>query len=263
MFFINCENLKKYPQNSPFLKKSFGGINVDLLRFIAVFCMLLDHAWVAVIPGNNWMNYLGRIAFPIFAFQIAEGFIHTSNLKKYFLRLFVAALLSEIPFNLLCSGEVFYPQYQNVLFNFVLGILAVFLIDRMKKDPTPKTMSVSGILLVCLLVIAEYSKVDYGIAGLLTVVAFYIFRDFPFAWILQLISLLILNIFVFSGRPFLVKIFGNIYSFHVQIFAVFSLIPIWFYNGKKGKGGKALQYGFYAFYPLHMLLLFLLSKTLN
>lgn len=257
---MNCEKLKKYPQNSPFSKKLFGGINADLLRFTALFCMFLDHAWVAVIPGNNWMNYLGRIAFPIFAFQIAEGFRHTSNLNRYFLRLSVFALLSEIPFNLLCSGQIFYPQYQNVLFTLVLGLFAVFLIDKMRKDPIPKTLAASGVLLIFVLVISNYFRVDYGFAGVLTVVVFYLFRDFPFAWVLQLISLLILNVFVFSGRPFLVKIFGNIYSFHVQIFALFSLIPIWLYNGKKGERGKILQYGFYAFYPVHMLLLFFLSE---
>ena len=121
----------------------------------------------------------------------------------------------------------------------------------------------SGFLLIFILVVANYSHVDYGVAGVLTVVVFYLFRDFPFAWVLQLISLLILNVFVFSGRPFLVKIFGNIYSFHVQIFALFSLIPIWLYNGEKGKYGKVLQYGFYAFYPVHMLLLFFLSKVFS
>ena len=166
------------------------------------------------------------------------------------------ALLSEIPFNLLCSGQIFYPQYQNVLFTLVLGLFAVFLIDKMRKNPIPKTLAASGVLLIFVLVISNYFRVDYGIAGVITVVVFYLFRDFPFAWVLQLISLFILNVFVFSGRPFLLKIFGNIYSFHVQIFALFSLIPIWLYNGKKGERGKLLQYGFYAFYPVHMLLLY-------
>lgn len=36
--------------------------------------MLCDHMWATVVPGGQWMTNLGRLAFPIFAFQIAEGY---------------------------------------------------------------------------------------------------------------------------------------------------------------------------------------------
>lgn len=259
---MDFEKLKKCPQNSPFGKKIFGGINVDLLRITAVVCMLSDHLWIVLNPYGNLLNYVGRVAFPIFAFLISEGFIHTSNLKKYFVRLCVFAVFSEIPFNLFCSGEIFYPEYQNVGFTLLMGLSAVFLLDKMRKDPTPKTLAVSGLLLVGIFVFSNYFNADYGIAGVTTVVAFYLFRDFPFAWVFQLVSLVILNVFVFPGRPVLIKIAGQIYKTHAQIFAVFSLIPIWLYNGKKRVCnkvfGKVFQCGFYAFYPVHLLLLYLL-----
>ena len=254
-------SLGKYKSDTPFSICVNKGINADVLRFLAVFSMILDHLWVTIIPGNNWMNYIGRIAFPIFAFQIAEGFIHTSNFKKYFLRLTGFAILSEIPFNLICSGEVFYPGYQNVLFTFSLSIVALWAIEKIKKSPTPKTILVSGILLVAVFLLAHFLKVDYGVAGVLTVVVFYVFKGVPFAWFLQLICLIFLNVFVFPGRPVLMKIFGEIISFPVQIFAVFSLIPIWLYNGKKRLSGKVVQYGFYLFYPLHILVLFVVRKV--
>lgn len=259
---MDFEKLKKYPQNSPFGKKIFGGINVDLLRITAVVCMLSDHLWIVLNPYGNLLNYVGRIAFPIFAFLISEGFIHTSNLKKYFVRLCVFAVFSEIPFNLFCSGEIFHPEYQNVGFTLLMGLSAVFLLDKMRKDPTPKTLAISGLLLVGIFAFSNYFNADYGIAGVTTVVAFYLFRDFPFAWVFQLVSLVILNVFVFPGRPVLIKIAGQIYKTHAQIFAVFSLIPIWLYNGEKRVCnkvfGKVFQCGFYAFYPVHLLLLYLL-----
>lgn len=69
--------------------KSFGLINANTLRLIACILMLMDHAWATVIPGSDWLTYAGRMAFPIFAFQIAEGFFHTSDFKKYARRLFI------------------------------------------------------------------------------------------------------------------------------------------------------------------------------
>ena len=78
------ENIKKkLPTNSPLVKFPFGGLTSNMLRTIAVLLMLSDHIWATYMSLGNWMTYIGRIAFPIFAFQIAEGFVHTSNFKKY------------------------------------------------------------------------------------------------------------------------------------------------------------------------------------
>ena len=77
------------------------GLSASALRLLAILFMLLDHMWATVIPGNNWMTYAGRLAFPIFAFQIVEGFYHTSDRKQYTKRLLILALISEIPFDLM------------------------------------------------------------------------------------------------------------------------------------------------------------------
>ena len=53
------------------------------LHILAMALMLCDHLWVSVVPGNDWLTDIGRIAFPIFAFMTAEGFHHTKNIKKY------------------------------------------------------------------------------------------------------------------------------------------------------------------------------------
>ena len=256
------ETLKRM-QNTPFLKLPFGGINADFLRFTAVIFMLLDHSWTAFIPGNNWLNYLGRMAFPIFAFQISEGFIHTSDIKKYFLRLLVFALVSEIPFNVFCASEIFFPHYQNILFTFLLSIVALEIVKTVKKDPTVLKVTMGFIGVAIVVISAEILKVDYGAAGVVTVLAFYLFRDFPCAFLAQFATLFFVFVFLYPGRPVLFGFRGEIYSFPVQIFSLFSLIFIWLYNGKKGKKNKALQYGFYAFYPLHIALLCVVRFVLN
>ena len=82
--------------SSPFLKKPFGGISAMTLRLLAIFCMLLDHMWATLVPGNSWMTFLGRLAFPIFAFQISEGFLHTADVRRYARRLLLFALLLDL-----------------------------------------------------------------------------------------------------------------------------------------------------------------------
>ncbi|MBQ2694376.1 MAG: conjugal transfer protein TraX [Clostridia bacterium] len=255
---MKSEFIKKLPTNSPFIKKPFGGLTSNMLRILAMAFMICDHLWAKVVPGNDWMTYVGRMTFPIFAFMISEGFVHTSNLKKYIFRLLGFALISEIPFNLFYGGNWFYPYHQNVLFTLLLGLLAITLIDKAKKDKTAKTITKTVLLLIPICLGAFIGFPDYGFWGFLTVVMFYLFRGFPFAWLLQLIAMILMNIVLFEGQQILVEISGKTYEIATQGFAVFALIPIWLYGGKKGKSSKIMQYGFYAFYPLHMLIIYLL-----
>ena len=108
-------------------------LNSNSLKILAMILMLLDHLWATIVPGNQWMTNIGRMAFPIFAFLIVEGFIHTSNFKKYLKRLFIFALISEIPFNLIYTGSWIFPFHQNVLFTLLLGLLCINEIDKMNK----------------------------------------------------------------------------------------------------------------------------------
>ncbi len=256
---MNKNIKKKLPTNSPLIKLPFGGLTSNMLRTIAVLLMLSDHIWATYMSFGNWMTYIGRMAFPIFAFQIAEGFVHTSNFKKYVFRLLGFALVTEIPFNLFYSSRWFNPYHQNVLFTLLLGLLAIYVIDNLKKNRTPKNIVLSVLWLVLICVATTLGFVDYGFSGMLTVVMFYILRDFPFAWLCQLVAMVLINIVFFEGQVFPVEILGKTFEIPSQGFAVFSLIPIWLYGGRKGKSSKIMQYGFYAFYPVHMLILYLIK----
>lgn len=249
--------------NSPFVKKPFGGLDGTVLKLLAITFMIFDHTRVALFDGNFWMNYVGRLAFPIFAFQIAEGFVHTRSFKKYLSRLLIFAVISEIPFNVFCSSEMFFPQYQNVLFTFVFGILALRLLEFAKKEPTLAKVAGAGVGVIVIAILAEVLKVDYGVAGVIIVVAFYLFRNFPFAFVLQFATVFLVFFFFCPGRPVFFKIHEFIFHVPVQVFALFSFIPIWFYNGKKGKGGKLLQYISYGFYPVHIALLCIIRYVLR
>nr|WP_325298294.1 TraX family protein [uncultured Dysosmobacter sp.] len=244
---------------SPLSHRPFGGISANQLRCLAMFLMLLDHLWATLVPGNFWMTYAGRLAFPIFAFQISEGFFHTSDRKRYAMRLLAFALLSEIPFDLLYGSTVFYPFHQNVLFTLLLGLLAISAIDRARRERSAKTALRAALVLPGTLLLSIVGMVDYGWRGMLTVVAFYALRGFPGAWLAQAAAMILLNIVGFQGL--LISLLG--WEFPTQGFAVLALLPIWLYNGRPGRKSRALQYGSYAFYPVHMLILYLLFSLLR
>ena len=99
------------------------GINSARLHILAMIFMFIDHFW-RIIPGRNWMNCVGRLAFPIFAFLLVEGFFHTHNRRIYALRLLSGAIVSEIPFNLMFGGSIFW-EYQNIMWTLLIGFLII------------------------------------------------------------------------------------------------------------------------------------------
>ncbi|MBQ7934289.1 MAG: conjugal transfer protein TraX [Lachnospiraceae bacterium] len=265
------------------------GIHGGILKVIALFLMLLDHAWATIIPGNDWMTWLGRMAFPIFAFQLAEGFVHTSDVNKYIKRLLIFALISELPLNLIFGGGLFFPFHQNVMFTLLFGLLAVRSVDKLRvgwrEEQVSGQEAVGGIehedgaraglakgdwwlhfkrflraslpiLGYCAL--ATVTLCDYNYRGVLTVVMFYLFREIPYAKLWQLLGMLFINVWLVVGQELVFTIGGMEIHFPVQGFSVFALLFIWLYNGRRGWKSKAFQYACYIFYPLHAVVLYLI-----
>lgn len=130
-----------------------------MLHILAMIFMLSDHLWATIVPGNHWMTDIGRLAFPIFAFMIVEGFYHTHNLKRYVLRLFVFAVISEIPFNLMYASAVIYPFHQNVLWTFLLSVGCIVLIEKVRKK---------GVLRKTVLVAVPVTVLGAALSGCIT-----------------------------------------------------------------------------------------------
>ena len=105
-------------------------ISTAALHIIAMLFMLMDHLWATLLPAQDWLTCVGRVAFPIFAFMAVEGYFHTHSFKKYAQRLLVFALLSEIPFDLMYGGTWFYPVHQNVIWTFLLGLSGIHLMEN-------------------------------------------------------------------------------------------------------------------------------------
>lgn len=219
-------------------------MNGFTLKIIAMISMIFDHTGYLIFNKLSPLNYIGRLAFPIFAFEIGQGYTHTKNLKKYFLRLFIFALISQIPFQLFLK-VLKSPFSLNIFFTLFLGLLSIYTYNLCKKNKFISIISV-----VCISTIAELLNVDYGWYGIVVIFIFYILQNKK-----QLQN--IAFIFTALGN-YLVKIIT--YGFHIEyiylfIFTCFSLFFINLYNGKKGKNIKFI---FYLFYPLHLIIIYTL-----
>lgn len=230
------------------------------LHILAMFFMLLDHMWATVTPGNAWMTCLGRIAFPIFAFMIVEGYFHTHSFKKYILRMLIAAVISEIPFNLMYGAQMFYPYHQNVLWTFLIALLVIRGIEKVKEKNRLWLTILVGVLLSLLGIILGFlGMTDYYGTGVATVLVFYFFRGKKWwCYVGQVLLLGWINLELLGGLYYPVTVFGMELEILQQGFAMLALIPIWLYRGRQGYHSKPFQYFCYAFYPGHILVLALL-----
>ncbi|MBQ4100172.1 MAG: conjugal transfer protein TraX [Oscillospiraceae bacterium] len=226
------------------------------LHIMAMIFMLCDHLWATVISGNDWLNSIGRIAFPIFAFLVVEGYFHSKNLKKYLLRLLVFAIISEIPFNFMISGRWVYPLHQNVLVTFFISLLLIMLNEKVKTRHILLRLLAGIVSLILAVVLGIVTFCDYYHAGVLTVLVFYFFKERRWwCYICQFICLYFINVNLLGGIGYDVVLFGKTFFIARQSFALLALIPIWLYNGKQGYYNKILQYSYYIFYPLHIAVL--------
>ena len=158
--------MKRWPELT-----SFG------LHLLAMGLMLCDHICLALMPDRLWMTCVGRLAFPIFAFLVTEGFVRTRSRARYARRLLIFALISEVPFDLLAAGRPVYPLRQNVLWTFLIALGCMQLLEWAKADPRPAARLVvsAGAVLGGFLAGTAF-MVDYFGPGVWTVLVFYFFR---------------------------------------------------------------------------------------
>ncbi len=217
--------------------------------------------WVAgnqelVYTIYEWMRYIGRMAFPIYCFLLVEGFLHTRSVAKYAIRLFVFALISEIPFDLAITGQWTSMEYSNVFFTLGLGLLLIWGLSYVEKlyefwqekkwEPFGgKLMSLllGGFISIAFGAFAEIVlETDYGMGGVLAIACIYLFRrtkELGFTLAVFVLTML-------SGD--------------IEILALLMLIPLMKYDGTRGKSTK---YVFYAFYPIHLFMLGLICLGLG
>jgi len=220
------------------------------LKILACICMFCDHFGDYYFKSTTVLNYIGRFAFTIFAFQIVQGYIHTHNVKKYIIRLIFFALISQIPY-MLFYYSVFNTFFAvNVIFTLLFGLLSILIYDKYNKFTGITCCFSFGL-------IAQALHFDYGFYGVFIVFMFYLLREHKFYMTCTFIFSVIIKFSyqtIKYSLPLSYIFTGNKYSI-IMYCTCLSIIPILFYNGKKGKDAKYL---FYIFYPLHLLILSIL-----
>lgn len=222
------------------------------LKWIALLTMLIDHMGAVLLEcgvvqaynlnlptafsyetslfffqADRIIRQIGRISFPIFCFLLVEGFHYTSNRKKYALRLFLFALLSEIPFDLALQGTVLEFGYQNVMFTLLFGFLTLWAMEKTKEVHPGLSLLPAGFGLL----VGYLFHADYNWKGILLILILHVFYYYPVE-----------------------KTIAGCLSLLWEPMACLAFIPLNLYNHQKGKSGW--KYFFYLFYPAHLLVLF-------
>ena len=235
-----------------------GRFTSEKLKILAMGTMFLDHAAASIIFGSGLnqvsplvenigiaMRLVGRMAFPLYAFLLVQGFLWTRDWNRYVARIALFALVSEVPFNLMLTGEMWYSRAQNTIVTLLLGLICMKMLETLEKqfgkaDIGGKCL---GLVLAFWSVVAtmfttEMLSSDYGAMGLLLIVVLYVFRYRPAEQ-------------TAAGCVVLALIYG----FGVEV--LFAWIAFFFISRYNGERGRKLGLVPYVFYPVHLLLVWL------
>lgn len=247
------------------------GLTSNDLKIVAIITMLIDHIGYYLYSYLSFETYvtfriIGRIAMPIFAFLIVQGFLHTKNLKKYIFRIFELALITQICFIILHYINItYFPYYRNevyrflnILFSYGLSLILLYILSQKKIIPKyNEIINVFIKILIILLILLAYLNLefDYGLRISFIMIGLYFIEKLcpKDTWASKLKYLsLILIVFLLS----LITVENSIICKYAMLL---SLIFIALYSGEKGNSNKFIKYSFYFFFPIHHTILYLIG----
>lgn len=195
------------------------------LKCIAILTMFIDHMGAVFFPGELMFRYIGRIAFPIFAFLLVEGYFHTRDVRRYMFRLGLFAVISEIPYDLAFRETVLEFEHQNVFFTLFIGVAMMYALEKSlqwQAKAAEVLLAMWAASLLCS---------DYRYKGILLIAVYYFLRG-------RKREEFVLG----AGWNFL-------WNWEIQGYGALASVPIAMYSGQRG---RSMKYFFYLFYPLHL-----------
>lgn len=216
------------PINQRIETASKENTKTDFLKVIAIITMLIDHIGYLFFPQHIIFRIIGRLAFPIFAYQLAMGYTYTKDMKKYAIRLLLFGVVSQAPYILAFNGGL------NILFTLLLSLGILYALDKKKYS-----------ILVLLSILPLLLPFEYGYYGVFSIISFYIFRN-------KRENNILFQVLI--NTIYFLYYFGSI-----QILSLFALALI--YKDWKLKI-RINKYVFYVFYPLHITILYIISKLI-
>ncbi len=236
------------------------GLNKLTLQIIAMTTMLIDHIGSYLLPEVLFLRIIGRLAFPIFAFFVAEGCEKTRDLPRYIRRMAIFAVVSEVPFDF-AHGSWWRPGSQNVLWTFLIAMVCICAIRKIRSVCQKRAIVIAAAAAIAaagfFLGILLHS--DYEGYGVWTVLVFWFCRERSWRRSGEFIGQSAIH---FNTSAIHLLKTGEL-LIPVQGFAIFALPLLWLYRGEQGPHNKVIQYACYAFYPTHLLILSLLARFLR
>lgn len=245
----NKKNLEIWQANRKYLTSGH-------LKFIACGAMLLSHLaqsglmyQMGYVKLADLFMLIGRIPMPLFCFMSVQGISLSKNREKYLQRLFLFALISEIPFDLAFSDNIFDVYSQNVFFSLFLGVFMVYLWEKIREFKLNKVFKLGLIILIFLAIyfLAEFFMTDYDSKAIIAIGLIYLAKN----------SKVLTALAVLFGFAFEATVAG--FELSIPYIVYLSIPLILLYNGKRGTYNK---WYFYAFYPVHLILIYLLKIIL-
>lgn len=228
------------------VKGCFFVLSGNVLKIIAAVSMLIDHIGVILFPGVRIFRIIGRIAFPIFAYMIAEGCRYTKNKYRYFGNVIILAVVLQLVYFI-----AYRSTFLNILYTFALSMIGVFALQNLKKKNTLCSVVIFGGCIVCIYYVCQIFDVDYGFWGCMLPV---------FASIMH-------NTGKYDRKEIHVLIMGicllqlSLTSGGVQPYSLLSLPLLLMYSGNRGR--LNMKYFFYIFYPAHLVVLECIAWLIN
>ncbi len=208
----------------------------NYIKLAAITAMLIDHIGLIFFPEAVVFRIIGRIAFPLFAYQLSVGYINTRNFNRYFLRLFVFGLVLQLLYIIaLFFLKTDFNLYRlNIFFTLTFGLLAIYFYDSKKY-----------IYLLAIIAASPFINLDYGTYGISLILFLYIFRS--------------RKLYIFLILSVLSTIFCCIGGSSIQLF---SILSFFFIAMPLSVNINIPNKFFYFFYPLHLAVLYLLKIVL-
>ena len=231
------------------MKNNNGFLSSNTLKIIALVTMTIDHIGFILFPEIVWLRIIGRIAFPLYAYLIAEGCKYTKNKLKYFLLIFLLGCFCQI-FSYFFGGQT----KLNILVTFSFSIAIIYVIQWLKNSVANgnKKHTIISVFVLIVGIVGTYLltsnslyfapiKVDYGFWGIMVPVLVSVFDN------------KYLKLLMFAVGLVLVAFGSSV----IQWFSLLSIVLVLWYDGTRGKYN--LKYLFYVYYPVHLAVLYVLA----
>lgn len=257
------------------------------LKLIATFAMTLDHIAMCIGQAGlleifpllslresslliKSMWTLSRIAFPVFAFLLAEGATHTRNMPKYIKRISLTAIISEpiyyfafTPLDRTFEGffsSILRLNFKNVFFTLAIGAFLIYCCQLAETKKSKQTTIYTFTIVVFLSIAASFINANYGFMGILLIMAMYHLKGKSQKILFIIVWSLGIYIFgqAFTGFGFRWTQVSSL-SIAECVGSMSSILLILFYNGNRG---KPVKWSFYIYYPVHLILLITLRSII-